>query len=183
MKVILVLISLVLAFSLNPNVYAAYQEQELTEVTVDDLKEERALPSRRKQYPILNEFEKQLYPGRNFHKEDPGKRLERIEIAVFGNKQSGGIKSRITALENELEAWTIAHAKVPSKSSSKNSKLVQTPVNQFQQPYYQPAPVARTFTKPKKQVDYDYMNYRMVTPLIQNAGRRAISRVFANDRN
>ncbi len=178
MKAILVLISILLGL----NVHAAYQEQELTEVIVNDIKEERALPSRKKQYPILNEFEKQLYPGRNFHKEDPGKRLDRIEIAVFGSVQTSGIKSRITALENELEAWSIAHAKVPSKSSSKNLKLSQAPVSQFQQPYYQPAPVVRTFNKPKKQVDYDYMNYRMVTPLIQNAGRRAISRVFQSDK-
>ena len=181
MKLILVLISILIDLNIHA-AYAIYKEQELTEVIVDDIKEERALPSRRKQYPILNEFEKQLYPGRNFHKEDPGKRLDRIEIAVFGNIQSGGIKSRITALENELEAWTIAHAKVPSKSSSRHSKLSSAPISQVQQPYYQPAPVARTFNKPRKQIDYDYMNYRMVTPLIQNAGRRAISRVFANDR-
>lgn len=154
---------------------AKYQEQNLIPVE-NGSREVRKLPSQTKRYPILDEFEKQLYPGRNFHKDTPSERLGRIEIAVFGSKhEESSVKSRLTALELELEAWQIAQGKVPKYTSPKptTAKPEAEPA-----PYFIPPAPVIVQRPSKKQIDYDYMNYRMMVPLVQTTLRRGIGRMF-----
>ncbi len=116
------------ALSLNP-----YTFQELQPVILNhnsqqiysqgnnynDFKDVRITGPKRKSYPILDQFESKLYPRHNFKKENPSRRLERLEIAVFGNKQKGSIKKRVTSLKAELEAWQIANEQVSEILDSK----------------------------------------------------------------
>lgn len=179
MRILLILIS----FFCLANASANYQEQSLLPLNSSEIDELdiRKLPPNKKKYPILDEFEKHLYPGRNFHKDSPNQRLERVEIAVFGAKQEGGIKSRLSSLEMELNSWDIA--KVSSPKSPRSPQKISQEITPAQYIQTQPIVINKNPYNPrKKQIDYDYMNYRMISPLIQNVGRRSISAMFNTKR-
>jgi hypothetical protein len=119
----------------------------------------RILAPQKRRYPVLERFERLLYPGKNFSSEDPNKRLERIEIAVFGNTSQGrSIKERVQSLESELASWQIADS----------TEIHALPIAPRPPRYYQS----------RAKIDYQYQNYRMAMPLIQNIGRRSINAIF-----
>ena len=146
---------------------AQYQEQELEPPTM------RILAPKQKSYPVLEDLEAELYPHKNFSKEAPQKRLERIEIASFGEIQSGSIKQRIEKLKLELQNWQIAQAQNPSPKTQQGS----TPRPQPAQSYH-PRAVYQPQTQRQKKPDYDYLNYRLTSPLVQNLGRQGIEKIF-----
>ncbi len=139
---------------------ASLEEQELQEITIP-----RLMPSKIKTYPVLEALEKKLYPLRNFQKDNPNQRLERLEIAILGDKQSGSISERIHKLEETLSSWEIANS-TPTKPN-----LHQAPIH----PIISQAPQQ---IRPKRQIDYQYMNYRASMPIIQNIARRGIQHVI-----
>lgn len=87
----------------------ANNDQIIKGRTYNHFKGARVVPPKRKAYPILDQLEFLLFPNLDFHKEQPGKRLERLELAVFGNKQKGKITTRVTNLQNEVDSWQIAN--------------------------------------------------------------------------
>lgn len=140
---------------------------------------------KRKAYPVLDQFESKLYPRQDFRKENPGKRLDRLEIAVFGNKQKGSIKNRVGKLRAELEAWQIANEQVStiidgSKSRNLKKQLPQPPKKMMVQNYsHYPPPIYQTKVEArKKPVDYNYMNYRAGSSLVNSALRQSLNMMF-----
>jgi len=162
-------IIILLIFLITNQASAQYQEQELEPATM------RALAPKQKSYPVLEALEAELYPHKNFSKEAPQKRLERIEIASFGEIQSGSIKQRIEKLKLELQNWQIAQAQNPSpKTQQASTPRPQSAQNYFPRASYQ----APRQTQAQKKPDYDYLNYRLTSPLVQNLGRKGIEKIF-----
>lgn len=130
----------------------SFQEQELKPYT-------RSLPPKAKDYPILTKYEEVLYPNKKLVKSSAKERLERIEIAIFGNKQTGSIKDRLNKLDEETIAWQIG------------SYPPKTPPEKVQPatPYLMPQ------TQSVKHKDYDY---RLFTPLLRQVGRSSINSIF-----
>lgn len=79
----------------------------------------RVLAPKQKTYPFLDQLEYLLFPSFDFKKENPGKRLERLEVSVFGNKQKGKIVNRLHKLEEEINGWQIANMRAMSSIASK----------------------------------------------------------------
>ncbi len=79
--------------------------------TYNHYRKVRVIAPKAKKYPVLDQFESLLYPEKDFSKEHPGKRLERIEIAVLGDKLDNGltIKERVNKVKSELISWQIAN--------------------------------------------------------------------------
>lgn len=152
-------ISMLLILILLTNSCFAYEAQELIPIPRTELKS----------YPVLDELEGLIYPKYNFSKDNPGERLGRLEIAVFGSKQNGNIKSRISQLQSETMNWQITKIKTQTKPS--HQRIIKS---------YQSIPYSshiRIQQKPRSK-DYDYLNYRLMTPLIQNIGRESIRKMF-----
>jgi len=161
----------------------------------------RVLASKKKTYPFLDQMEELLYPGQKFSEENPGNRMERLEIAVFGNKQKGAIPSRVDKLKQEVENWQLANAQalniinsrtqVDNKNHAYNIEKQGVPsnyklesstnaVNYNYQSYTTPAQYSQqVYARPRRTVDYDYQNYRLAAPLFQNIGRRSIDSFFS----
>ncbi|MDA0771513.1 MAG: hypothetical protein O3C63_01075 [Cyanobacteria bacterium] len=162
----------------------------------------RVLAPKIKGYPFLDQLEFLIYPGRDFKLENPGKRLERLETAIFGDKQKGPIPVRLSHLQDEITSWQIANAQameivnsdkkqahVYEEKGVKNRDSRETSISHrsnIQQspryslappPYFSPAPLPVKHTSARK-LDYDYMNYRMTTPLIQNIAKKTIDLIF-----
>jgi len=158
-----------LVFSLPLSAWA-YQEQSLEPMVFSQV-ETRSLATKQKAYPILDEIEELIFPRHNFHKDSPGKRLERLEIAVFGQiNKVDDIQLRLDKLRLEIESWQIAHSRPPNNLRDKPRQAIQ------QQPHQiQARPVSMMQTR---KPDYSYMNYRMGSALMQNLGRRTINHVF-----
>ena len=160
----------------------------------------RVLAPKIKAYPFLDQLEFLIYPGRDFKLENPGKRLERLETAILGDKQNGPIPVRMSHLQDEITSWQIANAQAMEivNSDKKQAhaykgeglrtsrKTSTTPKSNTQAaphysliptPYvpYSPLPVKHTSAR---KIDYDYMNYRMTTPLIQNIAKKTIDLIF-----
>ena len=131
---------------------------------------QRLFAPKKKIYPFLDQLEASLYPQQNFKRDNPSQRLERIEIAVFGSKQSGSISTRLNNLQSELNNWQIGNMKVVKTQEPKAERLKPNA-------YIAPAHSALSVQHPASK-DYDYMNYRLATPLVQNIGRRAIDAIF-----
>lgn len=149
--------------------FAQYQEQELEPPTV------RILAPKQKSYPVLEALEAELYPHKNFSKEAPQKRLERVEIATFGEIQSGSLKDRIDKLKLELQNWQIAQALSPApKTRQASTPRPQPAQTLIPRASYQSTSLRRAPKKP----DYDYLNYRLTSPLVQNLGRKGIEQIF-----
>lgn len=167
---ILIILALLIC---NPSrVQAELQEQALEILPI------RRTAPKHKTYPILEQFEAILYPGKNFSREAPNARLERIEIAVFGNKQNATISLRIKQLQAELDSWEIAQAQTSSTKPSVPTKQVITPAPKVS---YPPRAQYNTTSRNNKKIDYDYMNYRMFSPLVQTLGRKGIQNAFDRD--
>lgn len=155
----------------------------------------RILASKKRNYPFLDQLEELVYPGKNFESENPGKRLERLEIAVFGNKQNGSIAERTESLEQEIEGWQIANAQALSIINSKTQASKTDTAFNYQEPekqnlrhqaYSSSAPYPQYSLQSTVQarsiprtIDYDYQNYRMASPLIRDMGRRTIDLLFS----
>lgn len=219
MKRILILFSYILLSSTS-SANAVLRAQELQPIilkeerpstlsrgrTYNNYKGSRVLASKKKTYPFLDQMEELLYPGRSFEKENPGKRLERLEIATFGAKQSGLIPERTTKLESEVESWQIANAQalaiINSRTKPNNKEHAFTiekerrvhntnqrnPRQARRQesftPYQAyPAPNQYAFNQApqnrRREVDYDYENYRTANPLIRTLGRKTIDALFS----
>ncbi|MDD9898249.1 MAG: hypothetical protein OXU45_04520 [Candidatus Melainabacteria bacterium] len=150
----------------------------------------RTLAPKTKSYPFLDQLEFMIYPGRNFKLEKPGKRLERLEVAVFGDKQSGAIPKRLSKLEDEITSWQIANAQAMEivNSSKKENQVfnLPKPVKANKAPIVKPYPPPMVMPNPywsnknvtAKKVDYDYMNYRMGAPLMQHTAKRLLDLMF-----
>lgn len=160
----------------------------------------RILASKKKTYPFLDQLEELLYPGQKFSEENPGSRMERLEIAVFGNKQSGDIPNRVNKLKQEIENWQLANAQAlniinsrtqidtknhayhnTNRNEESNHKL-ESNTNAVHYNYQShTAPThhsQQVYARPRRTVDYDYQNYRLAAPLMQNLGRRGIESLF-----
>lgn len=167
-----------LIFATNSVQAFEYQEQTLSPMQslAETTASSRLLAPKQKTYPFLDQLEASLYPNRNFKQDKPGERLERIEIAVFGKKQSGSISNRLENLQAELNNWQIGNMKTVKniEANNKKEKIAY-------QHYNNPQIIPRQAFNVQRQAspkDYDYMNYRMATPLVQNIGRRAIDAIF-----
>lgn len=162
--------------------------------TYNNYQGSRILASKKKNYPFLDQMEELLYPGKNFQAENPGKRLERIEIAVIGTKQQGSIPERVSRLESEVESWQLANAQALAIINSrtqpdtknhaynipKQPAVINPTANQYQ--YQQPNYAYSTNVQANQRtrtIDYDYQNYRLASPLIQNIGRKAVNLMFS----
>jgi len=183
---------------LQPVILKEYQLSTVTAGrTYNNYRGSRVLASKKRTYPFLDQMEELLYPGKDFEKENPGKRLERLEIATFGSKQAGSIPDRITKLESEVESWQIANAQaltiINSRTQPNNKEQAfsvekQARVNQRNiqqapqiQPYtsYNSPNQYQQMNPRKREIDYDYENYRMANPLIRSIGRKAINALFS----
>lgn len=176
--------------SLNPVIINPMTDSKIqTGRTYNQHDQARALAPKTKSYPFLDQLELLIYPGRDFKLENPGARLVRLETAVFGDKQNGSIPQRLSRLQDEITSWQIANAQAleivssskkqehvfqSSKFEAGSSKSAQ--INYKAQPYYPPIPT--TYQPPPQKYDYDYMNYRATTPLIQTVARKAIEVMF-----
>ena len=154
----------------------------------------RVLAPKIKGYPFLDQLEFLIYPGRDFKLENPGKRLERLETAIFGDKQKGPIPVRLSHLQDEITSWQIANAQAMEivNSDKKQAHAFQNPAKpkrivepskfKAQAPHYPPYfnsyPVPVNKRVQAKKIDYDYMNYRMTSPLVQNIAKKAIDLIF-----
>jgi hypothetical protein len=151
----------------------------------------RILAAKEAIFPILEQYETLLFPQKDFKKEKPKARLERIEIAVHGNIQNGSIKHRLNLLENEITAWQIANYQtlqiLDTKQKDSNAfayaqnqaQEKRTSIRRSSNPYQIPAyPSQRAHISQKKAVDYDYQNYRTASPIIRDIGRRSIRAIF-----
>lgn len=227
MKRILILYSLIIVSNCISASKAALRSQELQPVilkedqpsrvslgrTYNNYKGSRVLASKKRTYPFLDQMEELLYPGRDFKKENPGKRLERLEIATFGAKQVGSIPERTGKLESEVESWQIANAQALSIVNSRtrpntkehafkvekqrrepnNQRRNASPVTNQQQftaqqqqfiPYQAYPPpnqyaLNQTPRTRRREIDYDYENYRTANPLIRSIGRKTIDALFS----
>ena len=219
--IVLAVIALcIMQFSLSSDAYEYYEEQSLEKVpvlspnmaqgrTYNHKAGNRILAPKTKTYPFLDQLEYLLYPSMDFKKEHPGKRLERLEMSVFGAKQDGSIAIRLTKLQQEVDAWQIAnmrpldglnsntlqkeHLRETSafayqENKSTSNRRTLAPRGR-QQPGYSNYPVQQSayvnsysshFPKQRNQVDYDYQNYRMAAPLLQTIGRKGIQALFDN---
>lgn len=116
------LILMLLTCSLLPS-KAQYQSQALTIEantstvgrTFTHFEGARILAPKEKSYPFLDQLEYLLFPSLDFKKQNPGKRLQRLEMAVFGEKQKGKIKNRLNKLQNEVDSWQIANMQTTEK--------------------------------------------------------------------
>jgi hypothetical protein len=147
----------------------------------------RTLAPKIKSYPFLDQLEFLIYPGRDFKLEKPGKRLERLEVAVFGETQSGTIPQRLSKLQDEITSWQIANTQTMEivNSNTKNNHAFTLPKPQTKVPThghwtkqtinYQPNPVKQVNAR---KIDYDYMNYRMSAPLMQHTAKRLLDLMF-----
>jgi hypothetical protein len=154
----------------------------------------RILAAKEANFPILEQYEALLFPQKKelFIKEKPKARLERIEIAVHGNIQKGSVKHRLNLLENEITAWQIANyqtlqildtkAKNPNAFSypEKPIAIRHTRIRQNNQQQRATSINNRQYTNQTKPVDYDYQNYRLVSPILRDVGRRSIRALFEN---
>ncbi|MEY3369929.1 MAG: hypothetical protein RLZZ361_599 [Cyanobacteriota bacterium] len=168
-------IIILLIFLLINSATAEYQEQELKPLKM------RILAPKQKSYPVLEALESELYPQKNFSKEAPQKRLERIEIATFGEIQSGGIKERIDNLKIELQNWQIAKVQVTPAVTPKSQLMnpSRSHLTHSRQTQYQKAfQYTRNRNQSIKQPNYEYLNYRIASPLVQNLGRKGIEKIF-----
>ncbi len=171
-----------------------YQEQALQPLSPSDTQSpypkdtpsQRLFAPKKKIYPFLDQLELLLYPNKNFKSENPAQRLERLEMAVFGSKQRGNIGTRLNNLQTELENWQIGNMKVvKTQEPKKEPKLAQSKpdLNKEAVAYQQysnpviPAQASLSYQRPASR-DYNYMNYRLATPLLQNIGRRTIDAFF-----
>lgn len=157
----------------------------------DDLKYQelvRVMPPQRKSYPILESLEKQLYPGQDFREEDPGRRLERLEIAMLGSRQSGTVAERLERLRAEVMNWQIAAA-----PASKPNRATQLRVEADDIP---PAELYALKAQERNQAANERMRYskflmaerskarqetnvmRLANPIVQRLGKRSIDGVF-----
>ncbi len=100
----------------------------------------RVLAPKKKTYPFLDQLEYLLFPSLDFKKENPGKRLERLELAVFGEKQNGKIGSRLKNLESEVDSWQIANMQIAEKLSKPKSIKDNYQTNAFSQGEQRQAP-------------------------------------------
>jgi hypothetical protein len=99
----------------------------------------RVLPPKQKRYPILDQLEYLLFPSLDFKKESPGKRLERLELSVFGNKQKGTIVYRVKKLKGEVESWQIANVQtMENLNNPKGSGKNQVNPSAYSNPEMQP---------------------------------------------
>lgn len=180
MKIYSIIVLLILA--INSVEAFEYQEQTLQPLTHSDTQSQRLFAPKKKTYPFLEQLESLLYPSKNFRAEQPGQRLERLELAVFGNKQSGSISNRLNNLQTELENWQIGNMKAikTQELNAEHSKLNEEKERISYQHYNSPQIIQRSALSAQQPApkDYDYMNYRMATPLVQNIGRRAIDAIF-----
>lgn len=149
----------------------------------------RVLAAKEANFPILEQFEKLLFPQKDFSKEKPKARLERIEIAVHGNIQKGSVKHRLNSLENEITGWQIANYQtmkiLDTKETNSNAfaypSMQVSQKNTYIQRNYHPQGVygaPRQNISQKKAVDYDYQNYRLASPVVRDIGRRSIRALF-----
>lgn len=152
----------------------------------------RILAAKEANFPILEQYEALLFPQKKevFAREKPKARLERIEIAVHGNIQTGSVKHRLNLLENEITGWQIANYQTLQilDTKAKNSNAFSYPNNHMAQKrtsarrnpiaYQRQAITQRQSINQRKAVDYNYQNYRTANPLIRDIGRRSIRALF-----
>ncbi len=156
-----------------------YQEQALEPMS-ETTQPQRLLAPKIKTYPFLNQLELLLYPNRNFRSENPNQRLERLEMAVFGTKQQGNISIRLNNLKEELDKWQIGNMQA-MKNTRQNTERSEPNIEKERiayQRYNNPAVIPNTNPNIPVTKDYQYMNYRLATPLLQNIGRRTIDAFF-----
>ena len=97
-----ILILVLIMLGNNNSQAASFLEQELNPIA------KRPLGLKTKGYPVLNQLENTLYPGKTFSSDSPNKRLERLEIAAFGRIQKGNIKDRLARVEDQINSWAIS---------------------------------------------------------------------------
>jgi hypothetical protein len=186
---------------LDPVTSLKHEYHSVTEGrTFNNHKGARVLASKKKTYPFLDQLEELLYPGQKFSEENPGNRMERLEIAVFGNKQSGNIPDRVSNLRQEIENWQLANAQaldiINSRTQVDTKNYAYYGAKNELAPHHRlesstdginynyqasPAPAVysqQVYARPRRTVDYDYQNYRLAAPLMQNLGRRGIESLF-----
>ena len=177
--------------------------------TYHDYKGARVLAPKQKRFPILEQLEYLLYPTQSFVDEKPRLRLERLEVAVFGNKQKGSVPTRLHKLKDEITAWQIANeqsmlmlesgtqskykqanaytnhhqkAETHNRSQRHQTNYASRPMQQtnlaMQQTHYPPAPVTYQKSVRANRFDYDRANYRLMSPLLKDIGRRSIEALF-----
>lgn len=166
------------------DINSQYQSQELQQTgTTTTI---RILPPKQKTYPVLDQMEKLLFPGMNYEHDEPSHRLERLETAVFGDKQSGKISQRLVNLRSEIDNWQIANSSsdLQSQQNQAAKQAQYHPINNSTQYPNTSTGTYHQFNnynsgyKRARQPDYAYQNYRLLAPLIQNVGRRSINKIF-----
>jgi hypothetical protein len=160
----------------------------------DDLKYQELTrvmpPAKAKSYPILESLELKLYPSQDFRQEQPGHRLERIEIAMFGSIQSGSISDRVERLRSEVANWQIATASPISRNpvqqlnAARNDDDISTPERYAleAQVRTQEANERMRYSKflmdERTKARQETNIVRVGNPIVQRLGKRSIDAMF-----
>jgi len=162
----------------------------------DDLKYQelvRAMPPRAKSYPILDSLERELYPNQDFHKEDPGHRLERLEIAMLGTRQSGTIAERLDRLRSEIANWQIAQSAPVHRPSQVqlHARADDIPPQELYALKAQDRQLANNerlrYSKflmdDRAKERYENNVVRVANPIVQRLGKRTVDAMFGVKQN
>ncbi len=157
----------------------------------DDLKYQeltRAMPPRTKSYPILESLEKQLYPNQDFREDDPGRRLERLEIAMLGARQSGTITERLERLRREVANWQIAAAPAAQRQTPTQlraqaddippAELYALKAQERTQIANEKLRYSKLLMADRNQTRYENNVIRVANPIVQRLGKRTIDAMF-----
>ncbi len=155
----------------------------------DDLKYQelsRAMPPKRKAYPVLESLERQLYPGQDFHDENPSHRLERLEIAIFGAIQSGTIVDRLEKLGAELSNWQIASSPKPNQrhqlkaNTNDDAQHYALEAQARAQAASERMRYSKFLMDERSKARYETNLVRVANPIVQKFSKQTIEAMFGN---
>ena len=127
---------------------------------------------------LLNKLEAKLYHGQNFHHDPVLKRIQRLEIALFGEFETKdiSIRERILKIENEIFAKEITHLNEIRKHSNKPRPRSNTYPTQNSQ--YLRMQEIRENRLYQRTMEEDRRVFSTVSPIIQNLMRSSINAIF-----
>ncbi len=165
------------------------QNAKADDIKYQELK--RLMPPKRHAYPILESLEKELYPGIDFREEDPSERLERLEIAMLGRKQSGTISERLNKLRSEVANWQIASSSAarPTQLHAEKTPDISTPeryaleAQQRSQMANERLRYSKFLMSERSKARYETNTVRVANPIVQRLGKYSLDAMFGIKKN
>ncbi len=127
---------------------------------------------------LLNKLEAKLYHGQNFQRDSVLKRIQRLEIALFGVFETKDIpiRDRILKIENEIFAKEITYLNELREQSSKHAPRSNNYSTQNSQNLrIQEMRENRVY---QRSLEEDRRVFSTVSPIIQNLMRSSINALF-----